>query len=145
MWPRHRFCALAILLPFFAPIAALAAEPESVTVSLWDKPNGTDGITLSRATAKAGAIEFHVANTSKALMHEFLIARWPGPINSLPYNAKKTAIREDRLPDIEGVEDMPPGTKANLRLVLNPGKYVVFCNQPGHYKAGMERRFTVTP
>jgi uncharacterized cupredoxin-like copper-binding protein len=38
---------------------------------------------------------------------------------------------------------MPPGTATTVRLVLEPGQYVAFCNQPGHYKAGMERRFTV--
>jgi uncharacterized cupredoxin-like copper-binding protein len=145
MQPARPIRTLAILFLLAVPIAAAAAEPASVTLSLWDKPNGTDGIDLSHASAKAGPIEFHVANAWKALMHEFLIACWPGPITSLPYDAKKTAAREGKLPDLRGVEDMPPGTKATLLLVLKPGKYVVFCNQAGHYKAGMERRFTVTP
>jgi uncharacterized cupredoxin-like copper-binding protein len=136
---------VAVLGLLAAPVVAIAAEPTSITVSLWDKPDGSDGMTLSQATVKAGPVEFQITNTSKAQQHEFLIARWSGAITALPYDAKKTAVREDKLPDLQGVEDMPPGAKATLRLVLKPGKYVVFCNQAGHYKAGMERRLTITP
>jgi len=39
---------------------------------------------------------------------------------------------------------MKPGAEATLRLPLKAGKYVMFCNQPGHYKLGMVARFTVT-
>ncbi|MDE2228783.1 MAG: copper resistance protein [Alphaproteobacteria bacterium] len=101
-------------------------------------------ITLSRDKVKAGPVEFEVTNTSTDLMHEFLIAPWKGKITSLPYDAKAKAVAEDKLPRLEGVEDMKAGAKATIRLVLAPGDYVVFCNQPGHYKMGMERRFTVT-
>ena len=41
--------------------------------------------------------------------------------------------------------EMIKGLATTLRLVLAPGEYAVFCNQPGHYKMGMVRRFTVTP
>ena len=52
--------------------------------------------------------------------------------------------REGALPQLAGVEDMKPGAEATLRLPLKPGRYAVFCNQPGHYKLGMVTDFTVS-
>ena len=77
-------------------------------------------------------------------MHEFLIAPWKGAITKLPYNDKKGAVIEAKMRQLQGVEDMKPGAEATLRLSLKSGPYVVFCNQPGHYKLGMVARFTVT-
>jgi len=144
--PRHsQLCALAVLalLAGIRPLAA--AEPASVKVTLWDKQDGTMGITLSQDKVKAGAVEFEVTNTSSAQLHEFLIAPWRRDIKALPYDAKATQVAEDKVPGLQGVEDMKPSLQTTLRLVLRPGDYVVFCNQPTHYKMGMERRFTVTP
>lgn len=123
--------------------AALAAEPASVKVNLSDK-GGQDRILMSASKVKAGGVEFEITNTSKVSLHEFLIAPWKGAITKLPYNDKEGAVRESKVRDLQGVEDMKPGAEATLRLVLKPGPYVVFCNQPGHYKLGMVARFTVT-
>ena len=142
--PRHRapsLAAFACLLSFTA--AAHAAEPASVKVSLWDKDGGS-GITLSTQTVKAGAVEFEIKNTSQGTMHEFLMTPWTRPITALPYDEKKMQVQEDKLKQLAGVEDMKPGAEATLRLPMRPGHYVVFCNQPGHYKMGMVAAFTVT-
>jgi uncharacterized cupredoxin-like copper-binding protein len=125
-----------------APLAAAAAEPASVKVSLWEK-DGADGITLSTQKVKAGSVEFEIKNASKDNMHEFLITPWDGSIKALPYNDTKGEVREGKLARLAGVEDMKPGAEATLRLPLKPGHYAVFCNQPGHYKMGMIAAFTV--
>lgn len=143
MLSRLSALAALVLLIGIQPLAA--AEPASVKVTLWDKGGQTMGITLSQNNVKTGAVEFEVTNSSTATMHEFLITPWKGAITSLPYDAKASAVAEDKLPRLEGVEDMKPGAEATIRLVLAPGEYVVFCNQTGHYKMGMEQRFTVTP
>jgi uncharacterized cupredoxin-like copper-binding protein len=132
---------LALTIPAFA--SAAAAEPASVKVNLSDK-GGKDRILLSTNHVKAGEVEFEITNTSKSQMHEFLIAPWKGAITKLPYNDKEGAVREAKVRQLQGVEDMKPGAEATLRLSLRPGPYVVFCNQPSHYKLGMEARFTVT-
>jgi uncharacterized cupredoxin-like copper-binding protein len=132
-----------VALASLVPIAATAAEPASVKVSLWDK-DGRDGITLSTHHVKAGAVEFEVKNTSKSTMHEFLITPWKGSIKALPYNNSEGAVREGRLAQLAGVEDMKPGAEATLRLPLKPGHYAVFCNQPGHYRMGMVSAFIVS-
>lgn len=133
----------AVALACLLPVAATAAEPASVKVSLWDKDGG-DGITLSTHKVKAGAVEFEIKNTSKNTMHEFLITPWTKSVKALPYNDSKGEVREDRLPQLAGVEDMKPGAEATLRLPLKPGHYAVFCNQAGHYKLGMIAEFVVS-
>jgi uncharacterized cupredoxin-like copper-binding protein len=123
--------------------AALAAEPASVKVDLSDK-GGQDRIILSTDKVKGGTVEFEIKNSSASQMHEFLITPWKGSVTALPYNVTKGQVVEDKLPKLAGVEDMKPGAEATLRLPLKAGKYVVFCNQPGHYKLGMVAAFTVT-
>ncbi len=135
------FVLLALTMPALA--SAAAAAPASVKVDLSDT-GGKDRILLSTSKVKAGEVEFEIANTSKVAMHEFLIAPWKGAITKLPYNDKEGAVRETKVRQLQGVEDMKPGAEATLRLSLKPGPYVVFCNQPGHYKLGMVARFTVT-
>ena len=143
MISRTSLLIAAITLVVAAPLAQ-AAEPASVKVTLTDQAGKDMHVILSTDKVKAGAVEFEVTNTSTDQMHEFLIAPWKGSIAKLPYEAKKNAVAEDKLVQLQGVEDMPAGAKATLRLVLTPGQYVVFCNQAGHYKMGMEARFTVT-
>jgi len=120
------------------------AEPPTVKVTLNDQNGKAMTITLSQATAKEGAVSFQVTNASTDLVHEFLIAPWSGPIAGLPYDAKEQNVQEDKVRNLQGIEDMPAGTKATILLNLPAGKYVVFCNQIGHYKMGMAAAFTVT-
>ena len=120
------------------------AQPPTVKVTLNDQQGKAMTITLSQATAKAGSVSFQVTNASKNLVHEFLIAPWSGEITSLPYDAKEQAVEASKIRDLQGIEDMPAGTRATILLNLPPGKYVVFCNQIGHYKMGMAASFTVT-
>ena len=35
--------------------------------------------------------------------------------------------------------------QTETQLTLPPGKYILLCNLPGHYKAGMYHAFVVTP
>jgi|SRR5579872_4814739 len=124
--------------------ATVRADPPSVKVTLNDQKGKAMTITLSQATAKAGPVKFNVTNASTDLVHEFLIAPWSGAITSLPYDAKEQAVDEDKVRDLQGVEDMPAGAKATILLDLPAGKYVVFCNQIGHYRMGMAAAFTIT-
>ena len=143
MISRTSLLIAATALVIAAPLAQ-AAEPTDIKVTLTDQAGKDMHIGLSTNKVKAGAVEFEVTNASTDQMHEFLIMPWKGATTSLPYDAKENAVAEDKLPHLEGVEDMPAGAKATIRLVLTPGEYVVFCNQSGHYKMGMETRFTVT-
>ena len=121
-----------------------AAEPDSIDVTLWNKPNGTMGIALDKQSVPAGPVEFIIKNSSADMMHEFLVAPWAVDPSSLPYNGNKDQVAEAKIPYLQGQEDMKTGLKTTLRLDLVPGSYIVFCNQPGHYKMGMYARLNVT-
>jgi uncharacterized cupredoxin-like copper-binding protein len=144
---RARNCLRIGLIAAGLSVAAIplafAGEPVSITVSLWNKADGTMGITLSADHADGSAVDFHIKNTSADTMHELLITAWRGAADTLPYDANDAQVDEDKLPQLAGIEDMKPGAEAILRLPLKPGRYVLFCNQPGHYKMGMVRVFTM--
>jgi len=42
------------------------------------------------------------------------------------------------------VPELDPGKSGTLSVSLQPGTYLLLCNQPGHYEAGMWTVFTVT-
>lgn len=157
----------------FLPIAALVmgvvmASPSQaagsvVNVSLWDKgaemPMATDlgfpaagkdlskvtmGIALSTDTVKAGEITFEVLNSSKDAIHEMIIARLQDLTRLLPYNSEESRVDEDHMANVLGeVSELDPGKTAALRLDLKPGKYLLFCDIPGHFTSGMWTIFTV--
>jgi uncharacterized cupredoxin-like copper-binding protein len=41
------------------------------------------------------------------------------------------------------IADVGPGRSRTKTFNLEKGSYVLFCNLPGHYKAGMKARLTV--
>ena len=113
-------------------------------------------IKLSSSNLKAGDIQINFTNNGDK-EHEFLV--------------RKTDLAPDKLPLVTSGEDkdrvdeessqltevgnpseiavIPPGTTGlSLRLTLQPGHYVVFCNlHVGdllHYQKGMHAEFTVS-
>lgn len=172
MLKRNLIGRLLPIRPFL-PIAALAigvtmASPSQaagtvVSVSLWDKgvemamatdlgfpaagkdmSKVTMGIALSADTVKAGEITFEVLNSSKDTIHEMIITRLRDLSRLFPYNSSESRIDEDKMSDILGeVSELDPGKTAALRFDLVPGKYLLFCNIPGHFTSGMWTIFTV--
>jgi uncharacterized cupredoxin-like copper-binding protein len=134
-----------------------------VNVSLWDKgaetamvtdlgfpaagkdmSKVTMGIALSTDTVKAGEITFEVLNSSKDTIHEMIITRLRDLTMLFPYNSSESKVDEDKMPDILGeVSELEPGKTGALRLDLKPGKYLLFCDVPGHFTSGMWTIFTV--
>jgi uncharacterized cupredoxin-like copper-binding protein len=99
---------------------------------------------LQPAKVKSGAVTFDVANSSKELVHEMVIARVAAGA-TLPYDASKAEVKEDEADTLGEVEELDPGKHGALTLNLDPGDYVLFCNVRGHYGAGMWKRLTVEP
>jgi uncharacterized cupredoxin-like copper-binding protein len=135
--------AAAMTVAFAAPLMTLADEepgPAKVEIKLWDKPSGDMGITLSNGEVKAGEVEFDVKNMSKDLPHEFLIMHAG---KAPPYDDNSGQVVESKVPGLVGVEDLEPGQQTTMLLHLPPGRYTAFCNEPGHYKAGMVKTFEV--
>jgi len=88
--------------------------------------------------AQAGKVTFVVRNAGQ-IDHDFVVLRTnlpPGGLPSVGARAKEVG-RRGRIP-VFG-----PGKTRRLTLDLKPGKYVLICNVPGHYKAGMFVGFRV--
>jgi hypothetical protein len=137
----------SLLVGLFALGQAVHADTLSIMAELW-RNGDKGGITLSQDHMKAGPVEFVVTNTStdpvNGKMHEFLIAPWSQAVDALPYDSKESVVPESKLANLEGLEDMLPSATATMRVVLKPGKYIVFSNQlPHDYRSGMAHRFTV--
>ena len=141
--------------------AALAASV--IDVTLWDKgaamPMGTGmtygmqgmdmsmatmGITAAPATASAGIVTFHVTNSSKDTIHEMIVMYLEDPTKPLPYVDAEQRVDEDKAGDKGEVSELDPGATGSLTVVLKPGRYLLICNVPGHFAAGMWTEFEVT-
>ena len=62
----------------------------------------------------------------------------------LPYLADKLTLDESKTKSAGEVSELDPGKSGTLTVNLQPGTYLLVCNQPGHYAAGMWAMFTVT-
>jgi uncharacterized cupredoxin-like copper-binding protein len=147
----------------FAASATIASASTLVNIDLWDKgmvtemPKGlayatlgldlskaTMGLKLSVAKAPAGLVTFKVTNTSKDTIHEMIVMYLADPTKPLPYVDNDNKVDEDKAGDKGEVSELDPGKSGSLSVALKPGKYLLICNVPGHYAAGMWTEFEVT-
>jgi uncharacterized cupredoxin-like copper-binding protein len=110
------------------------SSPIAATVDEYD-------IGLARDTASSGAVSFAIHNNGR-IAHEFVVIKSDLAPESLP--TKGSRMDEEGAGDTaDEVEDLAPGKSATLSVNLAPGRYVLVCNIPGHYKQGMHASFTV--
>jgi uncharacterized cupredoxin-like copper-binding protein len=124
--------------------ATWAAGAQQVNAELWDKSDGSQGVTLSTDHVKPGKIVFNVKNISTDMDHELLLAKTDTP-DALPMDASGARVDEDKLKGLKELGDVHPGKTRTTTLRLKAGKYTLFCNEAGHFKAGMYTAFTVVP
>ena len=67
------------------------------------------------------------------------------PKKPLPYIDAENRVDEDKAGDKGEVSELDPGKSGSLTVDLKAGKYLLICNVPGHYGAGMWAEFTVNP
>jgi uncharacterized cupredoxin-like copper-binding protein len=96
---------------------------------------------------KSGEVTFKAKNEGEAA-HEMVVWKVAG-VSAIP--TKDGEANEDAVPDavkMGEVEDVNPGTEKELKLTLEPGRYVLFCNRTEgpihHFAKGMRTPFTVT-
>jgi uncharacterized cupredoxin-like copper-binding protein len=97
-------------------------------------------ITLGSATVTAGPTAFDVKNDG-AIAHEFVVAKTDLAPDKLPQASGE--VDEGGITSLGEVEDVAPGTTKSFTADLTAGHYVVFCNIPGHYAAGMHAELVV--
>ena len=121
----------------------LAAPAAVVNVSLSGETLDKMEMKVDRTEVPAGEVTFHVVNDSKDLIHEMLVLK-PVAGQALAYDEKEMKIDEEAAGDLGEVGDLDPGNSGDLTLKLEPGTYLLVCNEAGHYKAGMTAPFLVT-
>ena len=98
---------------------------------------------LSQSTVPAGTVEFETTNKGK-IPHEMVVIKTDLPLEKLPLKGDK--LDEDKagkeIGEIEE-DDLKSGETKTLKVNLTPGKYLIVCNLPGHFKAGMRTFLTV--
>ena len=136
----------AVLATAFSTIA-LAAPAQIVAITLQDssvEPSITGmAIKIAPAKVRAGRVTLEAVNQSKSLVHEVLVVPALPQPKELPYDAKTDTVVEKRIHSLGEISELEPGARGKLSLELKPGKYLLFCNQPGHFKAGMSTTLVV--
>ncbi|MGB8313810.1 MAG: plastocyanin/azurin family copper-binding protein [Aestuariivirga sp.] len=150
-----KLCLLALALPLAASLPAQAATV--IKVSLWDKGGMMDmsknmglgmgmhgkmemaimGIKINKKSVPHGKVTFDVVNDSKETVHEMLVAPVKDENTVLPFVENENRVNEEKSGDLGEVSELEPGKSGSLTLDLKPGNYLLFCNVPGHYTAGM--------
>jgi len=139
---------LAMVLPgLLFSVVARAATQQVVAITLQD-PSGDSSLTgmvikTDTPTVKAGRVTLQAVNQSKELVHEVLVVPAPPAGRELPYDTEKDTIIEKGVHSLGEISNLRPGARGKLTLNLKPGTYLLLCNQPGHYKAGMSTSLVV--
>lgn len=105
---------------------------------------GGMSVRVNVASVKAGKVTFEVTNLSRSIVHEMIVVAVENPNAPLPYDYNTGQIPEKQVKMLGETEDMQPNAEKTITLDLPPGAYLLICNVPGHYAAGMWTPLTVT-
>ena len=123
-----RLLAVAALVAIAAGCTSTGGEGD-VEVSLRD-----DAVTLEPATAEAGSVTFAATNDG-SVTHEIEV--FSGDVDPATLPVEDNVASTEGLTLIDEIEDITPGSSADLTIDLEAGSYVVMCNLPGHFAEGM--------
>ena len=127
------------------PLAYAAAPAQTINVKLQDSGAAMTGmhVVVDPEKVKAGRVTLTADNQSKNLVHEVVVVAVKSAVQVLPYNEKTQQVVESRIHKLGEIADLKPGAGGKLTVNLRPGTYLLICNQPGHYKAGMSATLIV--
>ena len=112
--------------------ATAAGGPIAVSLDEWK-------VAPSATTAEAGAVTLDVTNAGK-LPHEMVVLKTATPAAKL---ASDGTPRLKETGHVGEVAELKPGASGKTTIDLAPGHYVLVCNLPGHWTAGMRTDLTV--
>jgi len=140
----------ALLVTITASLLLLAACGGQTTSNI-PGPGGNNGpvavtltdagVVLGQTSVKAGAVTFSVKN-SGTIEHELVVLKTDVAADKIPANGDEAGkVSEDGSLGESG--NLAAGTAKDFILTLTPGKYVLMCNEVGHYAMGMHIPFEV--
>ena len=141
--------SLSLCLACGIAVSAADAMQGEVRVELIDPSAGIRmkgmAIDAHPSTIHSGKVTFNVLNRSGTLTHELVLVRLDYTDRQLPYDWNAGQVNEGAITRIGEVSDLPPGGHGSLTATVAPGRYMLICNEPGHYNAGMHAALTVEP
>ncbi len=111
--------------------AAGGAGSTDVAVSLADF-----SITPDVTSLPAGSVTFAIENDGTQ-EHEMVVIRTDLDAAVVPVEGDQAEEESPGLQPMGEVEDLEPGDSSDLTLTLDPGRYLLICNYPGHFQKGM--------
>ena len=91
-----------------------------------------------------GIVTLALTNKGKEI-HEFVVFRTDLAVANLPLDAEGGVDEKGAgVTLVDEHENLKPGTGADLKVDLPPGKYVFVCNMLGHFTHGMAKQVIVT-
>jgi uncharacterized cupredoxin-like copper-binding protein len=143
---RRRLLTLCALVPacaigFAASFVGSTAQASTIAGPLLRVTERDFRIKAPRSI-EAGRVRLHVHNLGPDT-HELLLVRVRS--GYLPLRTDGLTVDEDKLEPLHpvNVEGMERGKSEEVRVVLAPGRYVLFCNMAGHYLSGMRATLVV--
>ena len=90
----------------------------------------------------AGTVTFNVSSDG-AIFHNFKVVATDLSPDALPVDDALFAVDEEQVDVVASTADLDPGEQETLTVELAAGSYVLICNIPTHFQAGMTVAFTV--
>lgn len=127
--------------------AALLAVGTACAADNTDGPPATrvdavmtdESVRLEPAETPEGPVTFVVSNQG-TVTHELEVFRTDLAADALPVD---DGVVTTELQPLDEVENVEPGSSVELAVTLEPGRYALICNLPGHYVQGMWAGFSV--
>ena len=139
-----RWAAILSMVGVLALVgAACGGDDSSIDATLSDFK-----IQLAKTSSAAGEVTFAIKNNGPSA-HEFVVFKTDIPEDQIPTTEENgvALIDEENVEGLELVdeaEDIEADSSTELKLDLAAGDYVIVCNVPAHYAAGMHASFTTT-
>lgn len=137
-------------------VTAVPTEPEPTEEATTEAPlvPSTDGnvdlvmrdywFELSHSGSELATVTFAIDNQGK-VSHEVIVVRTDLPSDELPLDAKSNVDEEaEGLEVVERLEGVEYQSSQVWSVDLEPGRYVLVCNLPAHYRRGMSVEFDVS-
>ena len=136
---HRRVGLLGLLAVLAAVVAAVIVATTSDAASKSTKVTLSDfKVSASPKSVSAGKVSFTAKNAGD-MEHELVIIK-------TGTSASKLKVSNNRVSEkgtVGEIEDIAAGKSKTHTFNLKKGHYVLLCNIPGHYKAGMHADFTV--
>ena len=118
------------------------SEGTPVAVAVGETDVNTQYMNVDPGTVPAGTVTFTITNEGTK-MHMFDILATDTPADQIEVGDDDMIMESGDAVEVDEHDDIKAGDTVTLTADLEPGHYVLECNEKGHYRMGMYTDFTV--